>query len=102
MEIHHIISAVRAKANMLKLNLQAIYPDLFGAHSLRSGGDMALKLHDYNDTTIMKMGRWTPLNLFQYIHNQIVHFLKDISQKLACLYHLSMWRQYNYKLPLIV
>ena len=57
---------------------------------------MALKLHGYDDTTIMKMGRWTSLNFFQYVHNQIAHLSKDISQKLALLYHLSMWRQYKY------
>ena len=63
MEIHHIIAALRAKAKTLKLNLQAIDPDLFGAHSLCAGGDMALKLHGYDDTTIIKMGRSTSLTV---------------------------------------
>ena len=81
MESHHIIAAVRAKAKKLKLNLQAIKPDLVRAHSLCAGGAMTLKLHGYDDTTIMKMGCWTSLNLFQYIHNQIAHLSKDILQK---------------------
>ena len=81
MESHHILSAVRAKAKKLRLNLQAIDSDLVGAHSLCVGGVMALKLYGYDDTTITKMGRWTFLTFLQYIHNQIAHLLKDISQK---------------------
>ena len=42
---------------------------------------MSLTLHVYDDTTITKMGRWTFLTFLQYIHNQIAHLLKDISQK---------------------
>ena len=80
-ESHHIIAAVRAKANKLKLNLQAIEPDLVGAHSICAGGDMALKLHGYDDTNIMKMGRWKSLAFLKYIHNQIAHLSKDILQK---------------------
>ena len=44
---------------------------------------MALKLHGYNDTTIMKMGRWRSLTFTQYIHNQIAHLAKDISKKMS-------------------
>ena len=44
---------------------------------------MALKLHGYDDTTIMKMGRWTSLTFLMYIHNQIAHLAKDISQKMS-------------------
>ena len=74
-ESHHIISYFCAKSKKLKLNLQAIDPYLVGAYSLRAGGAMALKLHGYDDTTIMKMGRWTSLTFLQYIHNQISHLL---------------------------
>ena len=80
MEIHHTIAAVRATAKNIKLNLQAIDPDLVGSHYLRAGGDMALKLNGYDDTTIMKMACWTSLT-FQYVNNQISCLLKDISQK---------------------
>lgn len=44
---------------------------------------MALKLHGYNDTTIMKMGRWTSLTFLMYIHTQIAHLGKDISKDMA-------------------
>ena len=57
----------------LKLHLQAIYHNLVGAHSLCAGGTMAIKLHGYDEMTIMKMGRWTSLAFLQYIHNQIAH-----------------------------
>ena len=78
MESHQIIAAVHTKAKKLKLNLQAIDSDLVGAHTLRAEGAMALKLHVYNDTTIIKMGRWTSLTFLQYIHNKISHLSKDI------------------------
>ena len=82
-ESHQIIASVRAKAKKLKLNLQAIDSDLFGAHYLCAGGDMALKSHGYNDTTIMKTGQWTSLTFLQYIHNQISHLSKDTLQKMS-------------------
>ena len=82
-ESHHIIADVRAKAKKLKLNLQAINPDLVGGNSLCAGGAMALKLYGYDDTTIMKMGLWTSLTFLQYIKNHIDHLSKDISQKMS-------------------
>jgi hypothetical protein len=87
-ETHHVsskdvIMMLRAAATTLKLQKQAIDPDLIGAHSLRSGGAMALKLHGYDDTTIRKMGRWTSDTFLQYIHNQIAHLSKDISSKMS-------------------
>ena len=87
-EPHHIsskdiISLLRAAAKTLRLEKQAIDPDLIGAHSLRSGGAMALKLHGYDDTTIRKMGRWTSDTFLQYIHNQIAHLSKDISKNMS-------------------
>ena len=82
-ESMHMIRAVRATCAALNLQERAIDPDLVGAHSLRAGGAMALKLHGYDDTTIMKMGRWTSLTFLQYIHNQIAHLSKDISRKMS-------------------
>ena len=78
-----IITMVRDTARELKLHEQAIDPDLIGAHSLRAGGAMALKLHRYDDPTIMKMGRWASLTFLQYIHNQIAHLSKDISKNMS-------------------
>jgi hypothetical protein len=78
-----IIILLRAAAKTLQLEKQAIDPDLIGAHSLRSGGAMALKLHGYDDTTIRKMGRWTSDTFLQYIHNQIAHLSKDISKNMS-------------------
>jgi hypothetical protein len=78
-----IIAMVRTSAKALNLQDQGIDPDLIGAHSLRAGGAMALRLHGYDDTTIMKMGRWTSLTFTQYIHNQIAHLATDISKKMS-------------------
>ena len=77
-ESHHIIADVQAKSKNIKLNLQYIDPDLVRAHYIRAGGAMSLKLHGYDDTTIIKMGLWTSLTFLQYIHNQIAHLSKDI------------------------
>ena len=78
-----IVKLVQAATRQLQLDNQAIDPDMVGSHSLRAGGAMALKLHGYDDTTIMKMGRWSGLTFLQYIHNQIAHLAKDISKKMS-------------------
>ena len=67
----------------LKLHLQAIYQDLVGEYSWRAGRDMALKLHGCDDMTIIKMGQCTSFTFLQYIHNQISHLLKEISEKMS-------------------
>jgi hypothetical protein len=78
-----IVKLVKVATRQLQLNKQAIDPDMVGSHSLRAGGAMALKLHGYDDTTIMKMGRWSGLTFLQYIHNQIAHLSKDVSRKMS-------------------
>ena len=80
---NNVVQLVRATAKLLKLEEQGIHPDLIGAHSLRAGGAMALRLHGFADTIIMKMGRWTSLTFLQYIHTQIAHLATDISQKMS-------------------
>ena len=83
MEAHNVIKMVRDTVKNLKLHLQAIYHDLLCAHALRSGVSMALKLHGYDDMTIMIMGRWMSLTFLQYIHVQISHLSKNISAKMC-------------------
>jgi hypothetical protein len=78
-----IIALIRTTSKSLKLDEQGIHPDLIGAHSLRAGGAMALRLHGFADTVIMKMGRWTSLTFLQYIHTQIAHLSADISKKMS-------------------
>ena len=67
----------------IKLHLKGIDPDLIAVHSLRAGGAMALELAGEGDTTIMKMGRWRSLTFTEYIHTQIAHLSKDISEKMS-------------------
>ena len=62
-----IIVVVCTSTKHLKLQQKGIYPDLVGYHSLRAGGNMVLKLHDYEDTTIKKIGTWNILTFLQYI-----------------------------------
>ena len=78
-----IIAMVRGAATALHLSDFAVDPDLLGSHSLRAGGAMALKLQNYDDTTIMKMGRWTSLTFLQYIHSQIAHLSKGVSKRMS-------------------
>ncbi len=78
-----IIQTVREMVKSLNLHLQGIDPDLVGAHSLRAGGAVALKLSGFPDTTIMKQGRWSGLTFLMYIHNQIAHLSRDIAEKMS-------------------
>ena len=80
---HHIIKMVRNTPGDLKLHRQEIDDDRVGTHSLRAGVAMALKLHGYDYTTIIKMGRWTSLIFLYYIHNQIAYLSTDISKKMS-------------------
>ncbi len=68
-------------ARVLGLDKAGIDTDLIGAHSLRAGGAMALKLMGGSDTVIMKQGRWSGLTFLMYIHNQIAHLSYDLSKK---------------------
>ena len=78
-----VVKMVKSTVSALHLEKTGLDPDLVAAHSLRAGGAMALKLHGYRDTTIMKIGRWTSLTFLQYIHNQIACFSRDISRKMS-------------------
>ena len=78
-----IISYVRKGAVELDLAKQGIDPDLIGSHSLRAGGAMALKLHDYPDTTIQKLGRWSSATWLDYIHNQIAHISHGVAKSMS-------------------
>ncbi|GFH59971.1 hypothetical protein CTEN210_16447 [Chaetoceros tenuissimus] len=82
-QAQHVRDMVKAMVVKLNLTEKGITPDLVGTHSLRAGGAMALKLHGYDDTTIMKMGRWTSLTFTMYIHNQIAHLSAGVSRKMG-------------------
>ena len=79
----HLIVMIRTAVKTLRLDTKGIDPDLVGVHSLRAGGAMALKLNDYSDTTIQKLGRWSSLTFLQYIHNQIAHLSSGIAAKMS-------------------
>ena len=76
-----IFTRVRSTVKSMQLTDAGLDPDLIGAHLLRVGGAMALKLHGYKDAIIMKMGCWTSLTFLQYIHNQIAYLAHDTQKK---------------------
>jgi hypothetical protein len=78
-----MVACLREAVIALRLHNNGIDADLVGAHSLRAGGAMALKLAGTDDTTIMKMGRWSGLTFLQYIHNQIAHLSTGLSNKMS-------------------
>ena len=81
-EAKEIIKQVRAGVTICGLQDCGIDPDLVGAHSLRAGGAMAMKLNGCSTEEIMKHGRWRSLTFMMYIHNQIAHLSSDISQRM--------------------
>lgn len=70
-----IVTAVCSATKILKLEQQAIEPDLVGAHSLQAGGrgGTALKLTGATNINIKKYGQWSSLTFTQYIHIEIAH-----------------------------
>ncbi len=79
----HMVALIRFAAKSLKLSDQGIDPDLIGAHSLRAGGAMALKLSGYKDSTIRKMGRWSSDTWQMYIHSQIEHLYDGVAESMS-------------------
>ena len=77
----NMIDIIRKYIIRLKLHKKGIYLDLFGVHSVRIGGAIALKLHSESNTTIMKVVQWSELTFLQYIHNQISHLSKGLFKK---------------------
>lgn len=78
-----IVHAVRQAAKSLNLQEKGIDPDMIGAHSLRAGGAMALKIMGETDSTIRKFGRWTSDTWMMYIHSQISQLYKGVAQKMS-------------------
>ena len=79
----HVINLLCAAVKQMKLSARGINPDLIGMHSLRAGGAMALKLQNYSDTIIQKLGRWSSATWLQYIHNQISHLSSGVAHKMS-------------------
>jgi hypothetical protein len=78
-----IVGAVRVASTALNLQERGIDPDMIGAHSLRAGGAMALKIMGYADSTIRKFGRWTSDTWQMYIHSQISKLYEGVAQKMS-------------------
>ena len=79
----HVRVCVRASVTALKLFRQGIKSSDVGAHSLRAGGAMSMKLNGCDLISIMKAGRWTSLTFLTYIHNQVAHLGANITHRMA-------------------
>ena len=78
----NMVDTVRLHVKVHNLTHPRLDPVLIGAHSLRAGGAMALKLNGAPDTTIMKLGRWSGLTFLMYIHTQIAHLSQGITSQM--------------------
>jgi hypothetical protein len=78
---------VKRAAHSTNLVAQGYNLNLVGTHSLRASGAMALKLQGVDDTTIMKIGRWSGLTFLTYIHTQIGALNVGLAQRMAIRVH---------------
>ena len=78
-----IFRAVRTTAKTLKLHERVIDLNMIGAHSLRAGGAMELKIMGYKDSTIIKCIRCMSGTWKIYIHSQISKLSEGVSQKMS-------------------
>ncbi len=63
--------------------------DRISLHSLRAGGAMAMKLSGASDSTIMRVGRWTPLTYLTYIHTQIGALTAGVAWRMSTAFTLQ-------------
>jgi hypothetical protein len=66
-----IVALIRHAARFTNLQAQGYNLTRVESHSLGASGAMALKLSGENDSTIMKIGRWTGSTFIMYIQTQI-------------------------------
>jgi hypothetical protein len=74
--VHHAATATNLVAHGYSLRC-------VGTHSLRASGVMALKLQGVDDSTMMKIGRWTGLTFTTYIHSQIGALNTGMARRMA-------------------
>ena len=63
-------------------NTRGIPLSHINTHSLRIGGACALALAGYNDTQIMKMGRWRGATFQEYIRENLSNYSEGMSTKM--------------------
>ena len=78
-----IAEAVRYAAQLAGLSERGFAHERIGTHSLRAGGAVALKLAGYDETTIMKLGRWSSRTFLVYIRDQIGNLAEGVSTGMA-------------------
>lgn len=78
-----MLKLVRAAGVALQLEKKGFPSERLGTHSLRAGGAMAMAVNGETDRNIKKMGRWSTDTFLMYIHEQISHLTKGISDKMS-------------------
>lgn len=84
-----IVGAVRAASKAQNFHNRGNDPDMIGAHSLRAGDVMALKIMGYSDSTIQKFGCWTSDTWQMYIHIQILKLYEGRVDLTQFLRHIT-------------
>jgi hypothetical protein len=79
----HVTALVHQAVTDTNLLAQGYDLSRVSTHSLRASGAMALKLQGVEDSTIMKIGRWTGLTFLTYIHLQIGALNTGLAQRMA-------------------
>jgi hypothetical protein len=83
----NVTALVRQAAKTTNLVAQGYDLKRVSTHSLRASGAMALKLQGVDDTTIMKIGRWSGLTFLTYIHSQIGALNVGLAARMATRVH---------------
>jgi hypothetical protein len=85
----HVTALVRQAAVTTNLMAQGYDMRRIGrTHSLRASGAMALKLQGAEDSTIMKIGRWSGTSTYlTYIHSQIGALNAGLTVRMAVQIH---------------
>lgn len=91
---HHLDSWFKKIAEYFNLD-----PSKISSHSLRYAGASALKAAGYDDSVIMKMGRWDSLAFLRYIRLSIKTY-NDAANALALKSTLS-WKDVNMMCPAV-
>ena len=84
---NNMLKLVHASAVALILAAKAFPAERMGTHLLQVGGTIDMKVNEESDQNIKKMDRWSTDTFLMYIHEQISHLTKVISNKVSQPFH---------------
>ena len=74
---------VRLAVVGLKLTAHGFPPGQVGLHSLRAEGAVALAVNGESRDMIKNIGQWLSNNFLMYFHEQIIHLIVGVAQRMA-------------------